>query len=572
MEATEHAMKSWDGAELFYRAWIPREATDKAILLFHRGHEHSGRWQQTVDLLGLKDIAVFAWDARGHGRSPGEGGAANNFADVIRDVDAFARHISERYEIPIENMIILAHSLAAVSVAAWVHDYAPPIRAMILATAAFHVKLYVPFAVPLLRMKQKLFGPGQVKSYVKSKLLTRDQEQAAQYDADPLIFRQIAVNVLLDLNDTANRLVADAGAIQTPTLMIGAGKDWVVSLKAQRKFFDRLSSQEKRFEVFPGAYHAIFHETNRREVVEVVRHFIQAQFGNAAIPQSLLNADQNGYTHDEFMRLQRNGSLGFAIARAGLKIASRFSKGIEIGSQTGFDSGISLDYVYENLPQGISPVGRLIDAAYLNAIGWRGIRQRKANVKAALQRMIKRAAATGRNMHIIDIAAGTGCYVIETMQELPNVSISALLRDNSPANAEIIRKDAKEFGLKMVSAEVADAFDREAVARIQPRATIGIVSGLYELFPSNDLVLNSLRGLAEAIEPGGCLIYTNQPWHPQLEFIAHVLRNREGERWIMRRRTTAEMDELVQTAGFEKIDMEIDQWGMFTVSVARRGR
>src|SRR5881394_1013269 len=568
MEATEHAMTSWDGAELFYRAWIPREATDKAILLFHRGHEHSGRWQQTVDLLGLQDIAVFAWDARGHGRSSGERGAANNFADVIRDVDAFARHISERYKIPFENMIVLAHSLAAVSVSAWVHDYAPAIRAMILATAAFHVKLYVPFAIPVLR----LFRPRFVKSYVKSKMLTHDREQAARYDCDPLIFRQIAVNVLLDLHDTAKRLVADAGAIRTPTLMIGAGKDWVVSLKAQREFFDRLSSQEKRFEVFPGAYHAIFHETNRREVVEVGRHFIRAQFANAAIPQSLLNADQNGYSHDEFMRLQRNGSLGFAIARAGLKIVSRFSKGIEIGSQTGFDSGISLDYVYENLPQGLSPVGRLIDAAYLNAIGWRGIRQRKANLKAALQRMIKRAAATGRNVHIIDIAAGTGRYVIETMQELPNVLISALLRDNSPANADIIRKDAKEFGLKLVSAEVADAFDREAVARIQPRATIGIVSGLYELFPSNTLVLNSLRGLAEAIEPGGYLIYTNQPWHPQLEFIAHVLRNREGERWVMRRRTTGEIDELVRAAGFAKIDMEIDEWGMFTVSVARCGR
>src|SRR5438034_9593979 len=97
-------MKSWDGAELFYRAWIPREATDKAILLFHRGHEHSGRWQEAVELLGLKDIAVFAWDARGHGRSPGERGTANNFADVIRDVDAFARHISERYYIPIEKI------------------------------------------------------------------------------------------------------------------------------------------------------------------------------------------------------------------------------------------------------------------------------------------------------------------------------------------------------------------------------------------------------------------------------------------------------------------------------------
>src|SRR5436190_5037927 len=568
MEATEKSFSSWDGAELFYRAWIPNKATDKALLLFHRGHEHSGRWRETVDSLDLDNVAIFAWDARGHGRSAGERGAAKSLYDVIKDVDAFARHVSEKFGIPIENMIVLAHSLAAVTVTAWIHDYAPPIRAMILATAAFHVKLYIPLAIPALR----IFGPRFVKSYVKSKMLTHDREEAARYDSDPLIFRQIAVNVLLDLHDTSKRLVADAGAIRTPTLMIGAGKDRVVSLTAQRKFFDGLSSTEKRFEVSRDSYHAIFHETNRREVVDLVRDFVREQFARPAPPQSLLNADQNGYTHDEFVRLQRTGSVRFAIARAGLKIASHLSKGIEIGSQTGFDSGISLDYVYENLPQGLSPVGRLIDAAYLNAIGWRGIRQRKANLKAALQRMIKRAAATGRNVHIIDIAAGTGRYVIETMQELPNVSISALLRDNSPANAEIIRKDAKEFGLKMVSAEVADAFDREAVARIQPRATIGIVSGLYELFPSNDLVLNSLRGLAEAIEPGGCLIYTNQPWHPQLEFIAHVLRNREGERWIMRRRTTAEMDEPVQTAGFEKIEMEIDQWGMFTVSIARRGR
>ena len=568
MQGTEQTFISWDGAELFYRSWLPDKATNKALLLFHRGHEHSGRWQETVDSLNLDDVAIFAWDARGHGRSPGERGSANSLQDVIKDADVFARHVSKAHGIPIENMIVLAHSLAAVMVTAWIHDYAPPVRAMILATSAFHVKLYVPFAILMLR----IFRPRYVKSYVKSKMLTHDRQEAALYDSDPLIFRQIAVNVLLDLHNTAKRLVADAGAITTPTLMLGAGKDWVVSLKAQQEFFDRLSSPEKRFKVFPEAYHAIFHETNRREVVEVVRDFIREQFAKNAISQSLLNADQDGYTHDEFMRLQRNGSLRFAIARAGLKLASRLSKGIGIGSQTGFDSGISLDYVYENLPQGLSPVGRLIDATYLNAIGWRGIRQRKANLKGALQRMIKRAAATGRNVHIIDIAAGTGRYIVETMQELPNLSISALLRDKSPVNTEIIRKDAKEFGLKLVSAEVADAFDREAFARIQPRATIGIVSGLYELFPSNDSVLNSLRGLAEAIEPGGYLIYTNQPWHPQLEFIAHVLRNREGQRWIMRRRTTAEMDELVRTAGFEKIDMEIDQWGMFTVSVARRGR
>src|SRR5213079_1413302 len=270
MEATERTFTSWDGAELFYRSWIPNKATDKALLLFHRGHEHSGRWQETVDSLDLNDIAIFAWDARGHGRSSGDRGAAKSLHDVIKDVDAFARHVSEKFGIPIENMIVLAHSLAAVTVTAWVHDYAPPIRAMILATAAFHVKLYIPFAIASLR----LFRPRFVKSYVKSRMLTHDKAQAALYDSDPLIFRQIAVNVLLDLHDTAKRLLADAGAIQTPTLVIGADKDWVVSLKAQRKFFHRLSSAEKRMRVIPNAYHAIFHEKDRRIVVDLVREFV----------------------------------------------------------------------------------------------------------------------------------------------------------------------------------------------------------------------------------------------------------------------------------------------------------
>jgi hypothetical protein len=56
----------------------------------------------------------------------------------------------------------------------------------------------------------------------------------------------------------------------------------------------------------------------------------------------------------------------------------------------------------------------------------------------------------------------------------------------------------------------------------------------------------------------------------QVEFIARVLTNREGQPWIMRRRTQAEMDELVRTAGFEKLEQEIDPWGIFTVSLARR--
>jgi alpha-beta hydrolase superfamily lysophospholipase/SAM-dependent methyltransferase len=570
MTETVHRLTSWDGTSLFYRAWLPSIPTDKALLLFHRGHEHSGRWRETVEALGLDDVACFALDARGHGRSAGERGAGS-LTDVIRDVDFFARHISEEHDMPLENTIVLAHSLAAVNVAAWVHDYAPPIRAMILATAAFKVKLYVPLAIPALRSRQKFLGPGRVTSYVTSGLLTRDRTEAARYDADRLIFRQIAVNLLLDLHDTAGRLMADAGAILTPTLMICAGRDWVVRAKAQQQFFNGLSSPVKEIETYPNARHAIFHDLDRHIVVGRIRSFIRERFAASVTSNlSLLKADEQGYTRAEFDRLCSGGGLRFSVARAGLRAAGHLSRGVEIGWRTGFDSGLSLDYVYENKPRGVTPLGRLIDKSYLNTIGWRGIRQRKLNLKHSLTKAISELHRQSRPVRILDIAAGGGRYVVETMHSLPAIPVSAVLRDYKEENIAKIRALAEEFGLTAVTAVQGDAFDAESIASTGPKATIGLVSGLYELFSSNAAVLNSLRGLADAIETDGYLIYTNQPWHPQVEFIARVLRNREGEPWIMRRRTTAEIDELIRIAGFTKLSMELDQWGMFTVSIARR--
>ena len=71
MQTIEQTFETWDGARLFYRAWLPSKPAKQALVLFHRGHEHSARWRETVEKLGLEDVAVFAWDARGHGHSPG---------------------------------------------------------------------------------------------------------------------------------------------------------------------------------------------------------------------------------------------------------------------------------------------------------------------------------------------------------------------------------------------------------------------------------------------------------------------------------------------------------------------
>jgi len=577
----QHTFKTWDGTELFYRAWLPEKPASRALFLFHRGHEHSGRFSDVVSALALEDTAVFAWDARGHGQSPGERGAAPSLAAVIKDIDCFVRETAAAHGIPLQNVIALGHSVGAVAVATWVHDYAPPIRAMVLITPALRVKLYIPLAIPGLRLIQKVRGPGRgfVKSYVKSTMLTHDPSEARRYDEDPLIARSIAVNILLDLYDTSTRLLADAGAITTPTLLLTAGKsDWVVRLDAQQKFFKRLSSPTKRMQTFDGMYHDILHEAERGKVVSALREFLLEMFERPPDRLPLLDADSRGYTKEEYDRLLQPPSVlslarwWFGVQQLAMQTGGRLSDGIRLGWQSGFDSGQSLDYVYENRARGRMLIGKWVDRTYLDAIGWKGIRLRKENLQKLLREAIEKTIARGERVRLLDVAAGYGRYVLETVAATGEEAVeSALLRDNTPANVAAAQQLAAELRLSQVICVVGDAFDEESLACLQPPPNVAIVSGLYELFPDNTKVLGSLRGIARAMRGGGLLLYTGQPWHPQLEMIARTLTNREGKPWIMRRRTQQELDDLVRAAGFEKVAMEIDPWGIFTVSLARLG-
>src|SRR5207249_8239427 len=149
-------------------------------------------------------------------------------------------------------------------------------------------------------------------SFVTASMLTHDPDEAARYKADPLIFRQIAVNMLLDLHDTANRLLDDAGAVTMPLLVLAAGSDWVVQRSAQRRFVERASSPVKRFEVLPGFSHAIFHEKDRRLVANKVRDFIRESFAQLPPAPARLDADRRGYTRDEYDRLRGPGGWRFA--------------------------------------------------------------------------------------------------------------------------------------------------------------------------------------------------------------------------------------------------------------------
>jgi len=588
----EAFFQTHDDTRLFYRYWpapVGRELRRGAIVLFHRGHEHSGRLAQLVDELDLSDFDFFAWDARGHGQSPGIRGDSPSFTVSVRDVQTFIDHIASHYGWKSESLFVIAQSVGAVLISTWVHDYAPKICGMALASPAFKVKLYVPFARAGLSLLRKLRGNFFVNSYVKSKFLTHDIERQQSYDSDPLITRPISVTVLLGLYEAADRVVADAQAITTPTLLLISGADWVVHKKPQIDFFRRLGTTEKKLVQLDGFYHDTLGERDRYLAIQPMRNFLLSCFETPFSRLDLSGSDKSGPSFDEAKNLSQSlplmspKGLYWALGRLNIRLGGYLSKGIRLGHETGFDSGSTLDYVYRNHAQGLGIwdkpwgfyLGRVADRKYLDAVGWRGIRQRKIHLEELLLIAAEKCIQAGKKINILDIAAGHGRYVLDAVTLLLRSGINPdhiHLRDYSDINV----RDGSELILqrqlqKTAIFSQADAFNRESIAGSSPQPTIGIVSGLYELFPDNQLIQQSLLGFSEAIPSGGYLLYTNQPWHPQLELIARTLTSHRAKQdWVMRRRFQAEMDQLVSDAGFTKLTQRIDEWGIFTVSLAQR--
>jgi SAM-dependent methyltransferase len=253
-----------------------------------------------------------------------------------------------------------------------------------------------------------------------------------------------------------------------------------------------------------------------------------------------------------------------------MRTAGRASEGIRLGYRHGFDSGPMLDYVYENRARGCFVVGRLVDRVYLDSIGWRAIRARKALLQDVLRQEIAANAARGEGTVLLDVAAGPGRYLQELAAELGGAGdLEIICRDLDPAGLAQGRRLARIAGLLCVRHEQGDACDPASLAQVRPRPNVVVASGVYELLDAA-LIQRSMAGIFAVLPMGGRFVFTTQVTHPQLELIANVLPNRFGEPWVMECRSLAEVEGYARAAGFRNLTSRLEPHGLFAVTTGTK--
>ena len=86
MKHLEGQFKGVGGPNLYYQYWLPIDEPKAVLLLVHGLADHSGRYSNLVNYFVPRGYAIYGFDQRGHGRSPGLRGYIEDFSCFVNDL------------------------------------------------------------------------------------------------------------------------------------------------------------------------------------------------------------------------------------------------------------------------------------------------------------------------------------------------------------------------------------------------------------------------------------------------------------------------------------------------------
>lgn len=250
-----------------------------------------------------------------------------------------------------------------------------------------------------------------------------------------------------------------------------------------------------------------------------------------------------------------------------LKTVGTLSEGIKIGYTHGFDSGMIMNYIYENKPHGKLYIGRLLDKVFLNQITPKAFRAVKQIVEDVLIGYLEERG--DRPTFIVDLASGKADYLYNVLRDGKHDNVKVWLRDIDGVALEESKTIAEEQGLlKQTSFEQGDALDVESLKRISLRPNLVIEIGLYGIIHNDDLIRRHLRDLREILNPEA-LLFNVQTYNPQIELIARTLKNRDGGRCVWHLRPVESLINWAEQAGFSEARVIMDPYDIYAVVIMK---
>ncbi|MDE5422209.1 lysophospholipase [Ancylomarina sp. DW003] len=266
-------IKSSDDINLFSQVWKPNLSPDCVICLVHGIGEHCSRYENWAKRFVSNNIALLAFDQRGHGQSEGKRGVIPSYETLLDDIDLLLLECEKQFpNIPI---VLYGHSMGGGEVLSHLINRQGTYKAVI-ATSPWLIAQQSPpkFLIPIVGLCKRLFPNISLKTKLNPDLLSRDSKVGEAYMNDPLVHPLVSFRLFHEAYQRGYSLLNNTTNLNKPLLLLHGDDDKITSHSASQKFASS-AGYLCQFHLFEGAFHELQNDFCKDEAFDLILSWIQ---------------------------------------------------------------------------------------------------------------------------------------------------------------------------------------------------------------------------------------------------------------------------------------------------------
>jgi acylglycerol lipase len=275
----EGRFRASGGLELFWVRWPSSVDSDRhtrgSVVLVHGLGEHCDAYPRVLNRLLPAGFTIYAFDLRGHGRSPGKRGHIASWDDYRQDLRAFVSFVQGRAPGP--RLFLLGHSLGGVIALDYAMRYPEGLRGVVVISPALGEVGISPAKRALARVLSRLWPTFSLATGLDTTALSREPKVVAAYERDPLVHDRGTARLGSELMTTVKELHARAADLRVPLLIQHGDADRIAQIDGSREFVASAGVPDKELRIYPGGYHQLHNDLCADEVTADLVNWLEAR-------------------------------------------------------------------------------------------------------------------------------------------------------------------------------------------------------------------------------------------------------------------------------------------------------
>lgn len=265
-------IQTLDDINLFYQVWKPDETPDCVICLVHGIGEHSSRYDAWAKNFVKNNMALLAFDQRGHGQSEGKRGVIPSYDAFLSDIDLLLDKCETLF--PNIPLVLYGHSMGGGEVLTHLHKREGRYKAVISSSPWLIAQQSPPkFIIPLIQLFANIVPDLSLKTKMNPDLLSHDTNVGEDYMNDPLVHPMVSFRLFYEAYQRGYSLLNNVTELNKPLLLLHGDADQITSHNASQQFAVK-AGELCEFHLFEGAFHELQNEFCKDEAFDLILRWI----------------------------------------------------------------------------------------------------------------------------------------------------------------------------------------------------------------------------------------------------------------------------------------------------------